>query len=90
MPKLMGAPAYARPPRPVDETPRPLTRDDLPIEAQWTQEVHDLAAAISVGPSSRTTSTAARADSAADDETAGSGDRGRSRSIVARLGLRRG
>lgn len=33
MPQLMGAPAYARPPRIVAETPRPLDPDDLPIEA---------------------------------------------------------
>jgi hypothetical protein len=33
LPKLYGAPAYARPNRPVDETPRPLDEDDLPLEA---------------------------------------------------------
>lgn len=38
MPQLMGAPAYARPPRRVDETPRPLDPDDLPIEAMRSPE----------------------------------------------------
>lgn len=34
MPKLYGAPAYARPPRTlVEATPRPLDPDDLPLEA---------------------------------------------------------
>ncbi|MET1232877.1 MAG: hypothetical protein ABWY52_08525 [Candidatus Limnocylindrales bacterium] len=38
MPHLMGAPAYARPPRIVAETPRPLDPDDLPIEAMRSPE----------------------------------------------------
>ncbi len=38
MPHLMGAPAYARPPRIVTETPRPLDPDDLPIEAMRSPE----------------------------------------------------
>jgi hypothetical protein len=34
MPKLYGAPAYARPPRTLaEETPRPPDPDDLPLEA---------------------------------------------------------
>ena len=33
MPKLVGAPAYARPPRYVEPIARPLDLDDLPIEA---------------------------------------------------------
>jgi hypothetical protein len=33
MPRLLGAPAYARPPRLVIETPRPFDPDDLPLEA---------------------------------------------------------
>jgi hypothetical protein len=33
LPKLMGQPAYARPPRPMSMTPaRPLDPDDLPLE----------------------------------------------------------
>lgn len=38
MPRLMGAPAYARPPRTlVAETPRPFDPDDLPLEA-WRSD----------------------------------------------------
>lgn len=37
-PKLYGAPAYARPPRPALPDPRPLDPDDLPIEADRTAE----------------------------------------------------
>ena len=33
LPKLYGAPAYARPPRPVEVGPRPFDEDDLPLEA---------------------------------------------------------
>lgn len=39
LPKLLGAPAYARPPRPVvATTPRPFDPDDLPLEAFMTPE----------------------------------------------------
>ena len=35
MPKLYGAPAYARPPvAPVDPVDRPVDPDDLPLEAE--------------------------------------------------------
>ncbi len=33
LPKLYGAPAYARPPRPVEVSVRPFDEDDLPLEA---------------------------------------------------------
>ena len=33
LPKLYGAPAYARPPGPVATVPRPFDPDDLPIDA---------------------------------------------------------
>lgn len=33
LPKLYGGPAYARPPRVVEETERPFDPDDLPISA---------------------------------------------------------
>lgn len=33
LPKLYGAPAYARPPRIVEPQPRPFDPDDLPLEA---------------------------------------------------------
>jgi hypothetical protein len=39
MPKLYGAPAYARPPvEPVTRTERPLNPDDLPIESERTDD----------------------------------------------------
>jgi hypothetical protein len=44
LPKLYGAPAYARPPRSVDDTPRPFDPDDLPIEAAMTEEDRVIAA----------------------------------------------
>ena len=43
LPQLRGQPAYARPPRLVDETPRPLDPDDLPIVAMMTDEERVLA-----------------------------------------------
>jgi hypothetical protein len=44
MPRLIGQPAYARPPRPLAvETPRPIDADDLPIEAFRSDEDHQLA-----------------------------------------------
>jgi hypothetical protein len=46
LPKLYGAPAYARPAHPVEETPRPLDPDDLPIEAFRTDEEQELAEAL--------------------------------------------
>ncbi len=47
MPKLMGQPAYARPPRPLAiATPRPLDPDDLPIEAFRSEEDQQLAARL--------------------------------------------
>jgi hypothetical protein len=39
MPKLYGAPAYARPPvQPVNPIDRPFDPDDLPLEAERTDE----------------------------------------------------
>ena len=38
LPKLYGAPAYARPPMPVDEHAKPFDPDDLPITAFQTEE----------------------------------------------------
>jgi hypothetical protein len=60
LPKLYGAPAYARPPRPAAEPERPFDPDDLPIEAVRTEEEHELASTLPAhvfapGGSSRTT-----------------------------------
>ena len=50
LPKLCGAPAYARPPRPVvATTPRPFDPDDLPLEAFMTPEERALKEAALAG-----------------------------------------
>lgn len=46
LPKLMGAPAYARPPRQVTLRPRPFDPDDLPIEAYQTDDERRLLEAL--------------------------------------------
>jgi hypothetical protein len=38
LPKLYGAPAYGRPPAPVQAGHRPFDPDELPIEADQTEE----------------------------------------------------
>jgi hypothetical protein len=50
LPKLYGAPAYARPPRPVDDTPRPFDPDDLPIAAFQTDEEREMAETLAGRP----------------------------------------
>ena len=50
MPQLIGAPAYARPPRIVAESPRPLDPDDLPIEAMRGPEDEALLSATYQAP----------------------------------------
>lgn len=46
LPKLYGAPAYARPAPVVDHTPRPFDPDDLPIAAVQTDEEREIAATL--------------------------------------------
>jgi hypothetical protein len=47
LPKLYGAPAYARPPAvPVEEAERPFDPDALPIEAVQTDEEREIARRI--------------------------------------------
>jgi hypothetical protein len=46
LPKLMGAPAYARPPRQAALKPRPFDPDDLPIEAYQTDDERQLLEAL--------------------------------------------
>jgi hypothetical protein len=43
LPKLYGAPAYARPPRTSETIERPVDPDDLPLEVERTPEEHELA-----------------------------------------------
>ena len=44
LPKLYGAPAYARPPAPVAVGPRPFDPDELPLEVYQTEEERTAAA----------------------------------------------
>jgi hypothetical protein len=46
LPKLYGAPAYARPTAVVAVNPRPFDPDDLPIEADMTDEERELASSL--------------------------------------------
>lgn len=46
LPKLYGAPAYARPPRVVSESERPVDPDDLPIVAEMTDDERSYAATV--------------------------------------------
>jgi hypothetical protein len=50
LPKLYGAPAYARPPRPVEDSPRPIDPDDLPIAAYQTDEEREIAETLAGRP----------------------------------------
>ena len=50
LPQLRGQPAYARPPRLVAETPRPLDPDDLPIVAMMTDEERIIAETLPARP----------------------------------------
>jgi hypothetical protein len=46
LPKLYGAPAYARPAAPVATVPRPFDPDELPIAALRTDEEHELISSL--------------------------------------------
>jgi hypothetical protein len=46
LPKLYGAPAYARPPIKVQPTPRPFDPDQLPIQAHQTEDERQYAARL--------------------------------------------
>ena len=46
LPKLYGAPAYARPAIVVETAPRPFDPDDLPIEAVQTDDERRIAASL--------------------------------------------
>jgi hypothetical protein len=51
LPKLYGAPAYARPPvLPVAPVERPFDPDDLPLEAERTREEAKLASELKAHP----------------------------------------
>ena len=46
LPHLYGAPAYARPPRPAADSPRPFDPDALPLVADMTSEERAFVATI--------------------------------------------
>ena len=46
LPKLYGAPAYARPVAPVATAPRPFDPDDLPIDALMTADEREFASTL--------------------------------------------
>jgi len=46
MPKLYGAPAYGRPPGPAETVERPFDPDELPIEAELTDEEREFKSAL--------------------------------------------
>lgn len=46
LPKLYGAPAYARPPAVAATVPRPFDPDDMPIEALMTEEEREYASSL--------------------------------------------
>jgi hypothetical protein len=46
LPKLYGAPAYARPPAAVADAPRPFDPDDMPIEAWQSDEDREFSARL--------------------------------------------
>jgi hypothetical protein len=46
LPKLYGAPAYARPPAPVAAVPRPFDPDQLPLAVDQTDEERESVAYI--------------------------------------------
>ena len=46
LPHLYGAPAYARPPRHTDESPRPFDPDALPLAVEMTADERAFVATI--------------------------------------------
>jgi hypothetical protein len=46
LPQLYGAPAYARPPKVVAEAERPFDPDELPLEAEQTDDEREYAAML--------------------------------------------
>jgi hypothetical protein len=46
LPKLYGAPAYGRPPVPIETTLRPFDPDELPIEADQTAEEREFSSTL--------------------------------------------
>jgi hypothetical protein len=74
LPKLYGAPAYARPPKIVEETPRPLDPDELPLAAVQTEEERRLADLLDQARASGMAPIVATASGNPADRPPGSGN----------------
>jgi hypothetical protein len=61
LPHLYGAPAYSRPPRSVEQVARPFDPDELPIEADRTDEDALLLAELAGNPWTAPVPTPAKA-----------------------------
>ncbi len=86
LPKLYGAPAYARPAPIVDPTPRPFDRDELPLEAVMTDEEREVAERMPAGAYATISYASETETSGLDGNGARSGARPfRLRSIAGRL-----
>jgi hypothetical protein len=83
LPQLYGAPAYARPPKPVALLERPFDPDDLPIELERTSEDRDFVDWITARPSVPTMAAAyTEDDQAPDDREDRGGDGGSSGRLI--------
>ncbi len=79
LPKLYGAPAYARPlVEPVVRTERPVNPDDLPLEVEQTEEERQLARGL----------TLSQGDPTASGDLVRAGTNGRHQRRGPTLGLR--
>jgi hypothetical protein len=70
LPKLYGAPAYGRPPRPTLEIERPFDPDELPLEAHRTdeeQEFVELLPARAYAPGGTTLGSMTQTDAGTTD-----------------------
>ena len=87
MPKLYGAPAYARPPAaPVNPVDRPVDPDDLPLEAERAAE-DGLPAEVPSGVQGRAYESAVATDPDPSDATPSAGGSARLRGRPFRLRL---
>ena len=73
LPNLYGAPAYARPPGAADPKERPFDPDELPLEAERTDEERTF---VSMLPARAFAPGGTRLDAAGGGSTDGAGRRG--------------
>jgi hypothetical protein len=87
LPKLVGAPAYSRPPAAVESAPRPFDPDELPLEIDQTEEERAFAAKLPArafapgGADVRPGAFRAQGSGAADDAATSTHAEGRSLSL---------